>query len=220
MDDFVKSILQISKLQLSFLINQTSPLALKVLDNSISKMISEKANRIIQTKPKYWEFLLTYELLRVILKDLVSKYKVLNSLNETKLVSDKFIMNLLLDDSISGSINIFTNELTKNWLIAMGEPGKQGDAQLIKESIFRLHGLCIQVINWETELRSVYTNSYKVQEQKRAFTGWTFVYITAIKDFYFKLKKYIESNFEGDLDIHTILDGPDSVKEYIKKYNL
>lgn len=220
MDDFVKSILQISKLQLSFLINQTTSLTLNDLDNSISEMISEKANHIMKTKPKYWEFLLSYELLKVILKDLVSKYKVLNSLKETKLASDISIMDLLVDDAISKTYKNFTNELTEKWLTAMGEPGKQGDAQLIIKSIFNIHGLCMQVINWETQLRSVYTHSYKVQERKEAYTGWTYVYITTIKDFYFKLKKYIESDFEGDLDIHTIMDSPDSVKEYIKKYNL
>lgn len=217
MDDFVKSILQIKTLQQSFLINQTTSLKLKNSDNSISVRISEKANHIIQTKPENWEFLLTYELLKIILNDLVSSYKNLNSIKETKLASDKFIMNLILDVSILDLTDIFTNELTKNWLIAMGEPGKQGDAQLIKKSIFRLHEISMQVMNWETELRSIYSNTIEVQESKRANNGWTLVYITAVKDVYFKLKKYIESNFEGNLDIQTTMDSPDSLKEFLKK---
>ncbi len=137
---------------------------------------SAEAQRLAREKPKYWEFLLTAELLTTKLGSIrrrLERLKAGLAHVPSRLMSGRDFLSWV-EVKIADLIRLV--EALKLQLPAFheawGEPGKPGDAYEIRTSVSDFVQLCGQLVDWEEDLRAVMPPE-QVRSLKKTMTGFT-----------------------------------------------
>lgn len=118
---------------------------------------SEQAQEIARDKPRFWEFLLTEELLRSKFTEVKRRYveieqgRVFQKAKELKLRETTKWMQLKLQD-LTKLIELFGVVVPEEIPASWGKPGEPGDAIAIKRSVDKLIAGCNELLDWETDI--------------------------------------------------------------------
>lgn len=137
---------------------------------------SSEAQRLAREKPKYWEFLLTAELLNTKLAEVRRQFER----QKTGLahVPTKPIGGREFIDWIQAKISdlLLMVEALKNQMPIIqdswGPLGKPGDVYKLKQSVDDFIQLCHELVEWEKDLRST-TPPEQARKLKDTMKGWT-----------------------------------------------
>lgn len=216
MDLFVNTIKQIGTLQKSFNKSLSKCVIKKHIKSNYSNVYSETSKQLIENKPTDWEFLLTNELLTIILEDLKEKNKLLNRIPRSKFCNEDDVMNLILSDFVENIFARFTFLISNQLIEAYGKPGESGNSDLITSTIFDIHDLCIQLINWEADLLSYSTNSKKVNQLIQDYR-YSDSLIIAIEEMILNNKKIIAGKSGDAFDFNIKIKVPENLKDFLKQ---
>lgn len=215
MNTFVDALYQISDLQKSYEKRLTKEHSKKHVKDSYDNVYTAYTKNLINNKPKNWEILLTRELINIILGDLKEKNRFLNNIVATKLMSDLDFLSLINTDFPEDKRKQFSDLISNQLVKAYGKLGEEANAKQIATAIFDVHDCCIQMINWEADIRSAFTENKKINELKNVLVGYSSSYISALEDLLNSLNKYIGSNCEGDLDLNIKIKVSSNMAKYM-----
>lgn len=170
---------------------------------------SERAQQIALERPRFWEYLLTEELLR-------------NKLGQIRRKYDEFRRGLLYRPSkkmrggeyiswIQGKytdllslINVVEKSFTEELVTAWGAPGEPGDPIEIKLAVDKIVGGCQGMLEWELDLKSVDPPSvfYRLKE---LMSGYTLIYFDEVARMPEELSRpFQQPNPEGVIQIELV----------------
>lgn len=137
---------------------------------------SSEAQRLAREKPKYWEFLLTAELLKNKIAEVRRQFerqKIGLAHVPSRLLSGREFLDWVqakLHDLISviGALQKQLPIIQDSW----GPPGKPGDVQKIKQGVDEFIQLCNQLVDWEKDLQSNIPPE-PARRLKETMKGWT-----------------------------------------------
>jgi hypothetical protein len=178
------------------------------------------AQKIALEKPRFWEYLLTEELLRTKLKPVRSRLDDLLKdivYQKTRTISGRDFFNIIstkCSDMIS-LLNIIkkivVEEIPKSW----GEPGVSGNVSDIKHAVDNLIDGCKGLLEWESDFISIDPPEpmKKLKELMRGVTSQCIEELERIPD---ELAKPLrEPNPTGSFTIELILKSPPNIEEAI-----
>jgi len=160
---------------------------------------SEKAQRIAREKPKFWEFLLTAELIKSKLADVRRRFdRQKTGLTPvlTRLISGRQFMDwvtIKMQDLVNLTKALDGNmaSIQASW----GPPGKPGDVHDLKNSVDDFIGLCYQLVEWEKEVLAT-TPPESLRRLKETMKGWTEVILLELE----RLPEELLLPFQGDVE--------------------
>jgi len=215
-------IIEICKHQLSVflreLINRKKQGKLKPLTEFVNETL--RAQQIALDRPRFWEFLLTEELLKCRLTEMKRSFDELQrGLIFKKSVAMKgrdFISWVSarckdLENLVRLIKLTVEEELPRSW----GPLGVAGDPIEILRAVNKLSDACTELVNWEIDLRSIIPPSafVKLQEQMK---GWTSQLISEVERLVEELgKPFRQPNPQGTYEINLVFKGPIGVDEYL-----
>ena len=137
---------------------------------------SAKAQRLARERPKYWEFLLTAELLKTKLAEVRRQFerqKVGVAHVPLQPISGIDFVNwvpIKIEDLVSLGQALFSQlkAIQASW----GPPGQPGDIQQIQRSVNDFIQLCDHLVEWEKDLHAT-TPPDEAQRLKNTMKGWT-----------------------------------------------
>jgi hypothetical protein len=138
---------------------------------------TEAAKKIAFERPKYWEYLLTAELLKTRIQSIKREFYELDRgvlFRRSKRLSGmefvKWVMTSMKDLlSLTQALSNVINDDFR--LVAWGKPGEPGDASLIKQASDRVYSLCRELLEWEIENRSILPPD-AFASVKKMIEGW------------------------------------------------
>lgn len=138
---------------------------------------SERAQEIARDKPRFWEYLLTEELLRNKFKEVKNRYaeieegRVFQKTRELEVRETWTWMQLKIRDLIN-LMDFFKKVAEIEIPTAWGKPGEPGDALAIKRSVDKLIQGCNELLDWETDV--LFTSvPERIQKLKMLMRGTT-----------------------------------------------
>jgi hypothetical protein len=179
-----------------------------------------RAQKLALTRPPYWEYLLTVELLKTKLRQVRRNYdevsdglvfrkiRKLSGREFTNVVQEKMSDLLVLTDIFKSCVE---KEIPASW----GRPGEPGDALEIKRATDRLIAGCNEFVHWETQVASL--------EPPKAFDkllllmrGLTTQMLSELERFTTEMSDIFEQpNPSGEYDINLRFDYPEGRIEQI-----
>jgi hypothetical protein len=171
-----------------------------------------RARQLALDRPRFWEYLLTAELLESNLASVTRHYANLDRgllFRPQKRVSARDYMDWLqsafhdamsLADIITVCIN---NEIPSAW----GKPGEPGNAVEILYSVNTIVGVCHALLNWETEVRSV-TPPSGLTRLKASLEGLTKGMIDAVSRLPGQLSESLKGEWTGQRVVNIKLTIP------------
>lgn len=137
---------------------------------------SNEAYEVAVNKPPYWEYLLYFICIRDLWKDvledsLIKKYKemIKNDNNENKVVLKFMVLSKMLNIKVALIHNSLNKLLTADAVRAFGEPGEEGNADLITvfadnviqiyKEIIDIYGSCLAVYYSDSKLYKIFIDA-------------------------------------------------------------
>lgn len=175
--------------------------------------VSPKAEQLAREKPKFWELLLSAELLSVRFADV--RYRVNRIRNGSKHVTPQPVTGLEFIELVGTKCSELINwsEVCKSQFVhiheSWGPPGQPGDACAIKRSIDELIELCDHLVRWEEHLAGL-TPPDGVLKLKSILQGWTEYALAKIETLPEKLLAAFASGEEpeGTIEFQLTFDSP------------
>lgn len=157
---------------------------------------SPEAQRLARDKPRYWEFLLTAELLKTRITAVRRQFERLKAgviHVPSRLIAGRdfftWVSAKIGDlNSLIESVRLQIPAIHDAW----GQLGQPGDVYKIREAVVELDELCTQLIEWEKDLRGAKPPA-AAEPLKRTMEGFTEVVIQELE----KLPKELLQPFEG-----------------------
>lgn len=179
-----------------------------------------RVQQIALDRPKFWEYLLTEELLRSKLAKVRRDFNDLQrGLIYRKSVPMKgqelvaWISSKCHDlVSLAQLINLaVTEELSSSW----GPPGQPGKALEILRAVDKVIVACNELLNWEIDLRSIVPPEPFVTLVER-MKGWTQELLVELEKLPDELVKPLrQPNPSGQYTINLVFKGPPGVDEFV-----
>lgn len=179
-----------------------------------------RARQIALDRPRFWEYLLTEELLRSKLTKvrrdfndlqrglIYKKSAPMKGHDLTAWLSSK--CNDLI--SLVQLVNLaLTEELRSSW----GPPGKAGDAVEILRAVDKVILGCNELLNWEIDLRSVIMPKSFIEliEHMKGWTSELLIEVDKVPDEL--AKPFSQANPSGQYTINLVFKAPPSVTEFV-----
>jgi len=137
---------------------------------------SPEAQRLARERPRFWEYLLTAELLRTKLPEVRRKFERQRmGLAEfpTRCISTEEFFSWV-PSKVDGLVALAQGLATQLGVVqaSWGPPGQPGDAQKIWRSVNDFISLCDHLVEWEKDLAAT-TPPEETQRLKNSMKGWT-----------------------------------------------
>lgn len=137
---------------------------------------SAEIRELVRDKPRYWEFLLTSQMLSSRLVAVRKRFEGVQSgriHTPTRKVTTKEFIDLAASrvhdlELLAGAMQAQVKEIHGAW----GLPGEPGDPTAIKTAVDELVDLCGHLISWEQDLRSIQPPE-PMMLLKSTMKGWT-----------------------------------------------
>ena len=180
---------------------------------------SEKAKKIVLDKPKYWEHLLTIELLRDKLKKInreVAELKKGYLYRKTQILNANQTLQFLFCKSrdFVNLLNILTNSVIHEITASWGPPGLPGNEIEIKNVIDNIIKACDGLIELEKDIRSI-SSPGPFKEILDLMNGWTYQMIDEINKMTDEISRLFENpNLSGTYEINLVFLPPKNMDEF------
>lgn len=218
--DKASDIINIIKVQLSFylkyLVDKKRGNKLEPLADFQSESL--RARQIAIDKPKYWEYFLTEELLRVKLQAIRENFDdFYNGLYYRKyqLIDRATFLNTKFG-SLKDFLHYFefaAKKLEKSW----GELGVSGNPIEIKKAVDKFITGCIYLFEWEVDLKYDIPPS-EFDSLKSLFQGCAFEMFEQVENLPKKLMEpFNEPNPQGEYEIRIKIDPPSRINDIDKE---
>ncbi len=181
---------------------------------------SLEVKRLVIEKPKYWEFLLTLE----VIKPKVESLKVkINELESDLHFSDPKLMKLtdFLDWMQEKSnyflqlVDLFSRHY-QSMKSAWGETGKPGNEVMIRKVVVKMVECCLKALDMDKEIKGLILPK-EIEDLKDFSGGWSKSITGCLIEFYEKLIYYFTSDFnpeESALDFKLTMAPPEKMSEF------
>jgi hypothetical protein len=186
---------------------------------------SPAARQIALDKPKYWEYLLTVELLRTKMEEIKRDYKDLRRgliyrpskiLTSTDFIT--WIQQKLAD--LQAIMPLISTTVNEDLMAAFGKPGEPGDPLEIKRSVDKIIYGCKSFFEWEVELYFVKFPE-KLEHVKERMKGWTNDFVEESDRIHKELSKIFElPNPSGRYEIQLTFKAPEGTDEIVEEVRL
>ena len=201
--------------QLSFLFSSLLKQKLegKLRADSYFSQESERAKELVRDKPRYWEYLLTEELLRSKLSVVDDKFNDLKKgqiFQPVRSVKPRELLDLI-QLKMTDLINLvdMLPSILAEFGEAWGPTGVPGDAKLIHRTVQKIVDLSRELVNWEVDLLSIEPIP-ELKPLMETMKGWTEVVYREIKTIPEELAKpFLGSETPSGLyNIHLKIEAP------------
>jgi hypothetical protein len=179
---------------------------------------SAAAYQIVADRPRYWEHLLTIELLRSKRGKIDRSFRELDRgtlFRPAKTLTDKYQMKAWLSDKIGDFIRLLRyleTVLKEDMVSAMGSRTIPGDPGEILYAVNKFMDACAWLLNWEIDLH--FTNfPQKYEPIRNMMRGWTKQTFLDVNKFPEEIAKMLDSinAFEKNYTVTLIVGPPKDV---------
>ncbi len=179
---------------------------------------TDRARQLAMERPRFWEYLLTAELLRSKLSRVRDSYNDLKKgliHTKTRQMTGKEFLDWSRSQTVdlSSLIGIIKKIITEEIPASWGPPGIPGDPIEIKWVVEKLISACEKLLEWESDQMSVVPPE-SLHRLKELRAGWT----TQIFEEILTLPEKTEAPFkspnpEGKYTIEIVFEGPPNLTE-------
>ena len=168
-------------------------------------VVSEKAEKLAREKPKYWEYLLTAELLSVQLAKV--RYRADRIRAGQKHVKPKPVSGMEFASQMQANFSETINWVAAcepqlpNIIEAWGPPGQPGDAHRIRQGVAEMIELCDHLVRWEEDLVAL-SPPQGLLRLKSTMRGWTESLLRDLESFPHKILEPFENGAELTGEYH------------------
>lgn len=189
---------------------------------------SDRTLYLALQKPKFWEYLLTAELLQTRFKALDKEF---SNLRKGLIFSRTIILDLAgfmewvkpKFEDMTRIMHVFMVTINEEFSVAWGPPGVPGDVRKILEAVTHIEGACNELLRWDIEMDSVMPpeNCLALHE---ALKGCGFHVFQQFKAFPIQIQElFSKQDLVGIHEVRVVITAPPQLEEFqveLKKLKL
>lgn len=179
---------------------------------------SSTAQQLARDKPRFWEYLLTLELLRsrlaVIRRDHYDLRKGLTFQPSKSLDRQQYIVwgSQQMGD-LSNLIEYLSIAIKDALPTSWGLPGEPGDVNEIKRAVDKIADACHYLVQWEKDIR--FTNvPEEFQDIQQTMMNWVHPYLSEVERLPNEIGRPLQqANPEGSYEINLTFEAPPNIEQ-------